>query len=84
MYYFYENGAMPNDTTLGLAPYTTGTEYYSTGLGSTYTAESGYAKDFLVTGTAVAVTPEPSSFLLLATGLAACAGSTVRRFRRGA
>jgi hypothetical protein len=75
-YYFYEDASIPGDIS-GDLPYSGGSGYY------TFDSTSGYTADqtvnFLVTGDAVSPTPEPSSFVLLGTGLLGVAGALRRR-----
>ncbi len=80
-YYFYENAVAPTNS-IGGGPTTTALPqtYYATSTGN-FIAQPGSSDAFRATGSAVAtsVTPEPSSFILLATGTLVAAGTLRRR-----
>jgi hypothetical protein len=85
LYYFYENGLAPAGVIGGAVPGPGDAEYlYSTGASTDFAAESVASADFLATGSPVSsVTPEPSSIVLLGSGILGIAGVVRRRFVHG-
>ena len=82
-YYFYENALAAPTTVAGALTTRTDVEYFYSTLGGNFTAPPGASAAFTVTGTPVAgvsQVPEPSSLVLLATGLGGAA-ATIRRLR---
>jgi hypothetical protein len=85
-YFFYESARLPlNSITFGTV-YSGGMSYSvyfdpTSTFGSSPYDYEGYSADFLVTGSPVSLTPEPSSLMLLGTGVLGFAGVLRRRFR---
>ena len=75
-YYFYENAALVG--VFGGNSYTGGQAYFANANTNGF-EQQGVSNDFKVTGDAVAVTPEPSSFVLLGTGALGIVGVLKRR-----
>ena len=81
MYYFYENSLISNGSIAGAAYIPTApsaTFAYANGNFTLFTSLSG-SNNFQVQGNAIAVTPEPSGLILLATGILGTATILRRR-----
>jgi hypothetical protein len=81
-YYFYENAAVPYpEIIVGGDTYSGSTYFAESDPQSDFTtAPSGYGQDFILTGDPVSATPEPSTILLLGTGLLGVASKRRSRF----
>jgi hypothetical protein len=82
LYFFYENVLAPGGAVGGAVPGPGDAEYlFSTGPSVDFTAESVASANFQVTGSPVStVTPEPSTVVLLRTGMLGIAGVIRKRF----